>query len=135
MTFDDLATRFIDDSLATAAGLVNMDLRQDYRQIVLLGCGMDSRPYRCACMPGCQAIVTALQKDVEELELLHAIIDNMHQGRYYKGLNVSMSACISMFIHMICISAFICAPAHNSGPLNTSSMLSPLPGKECTLAV
>lgn len=45
-TFDDLATKFVDESLATAVGLVNMDLRQEYRQVVLLGCGMDTRPYR-----------------------------------------------------------------------------------------
>ena len=49
--FDDLATRFVDDSLATAIGLVNMDLRQEYRQVVLLGCGMDTRPYRCTEVP------------------------------------------------------------------------------------
>ncbi|KAK9798150.1 hypothetical protein WJX73_010549 [Symbiochloris irregularis] len=52
LTFDDLATRFIDDSLATAIGLMNMDLRQEYRQIVLLGCGMDSRPFRMSWPEG-----------------------------------------------------------------------------------
>lgn len=41
-----VATRYIDEQLLTALNLVNMDLKQEYRQVVLLGCGMDTRPFR-----------------------------------------------------------------------------------------
>ena len=44
---DCIATRFVDDAVLSALSIVNMDLRQDYRQAVLLGCGMDTRPFRC----------------------------------------------------------------------------------------
>lgn len=43
---DILATKFLDDMALQAVGLVNMDLGQEYRQVVLLGDGMDTRPYR-----------------------------------------------------------------------------------------
>lgn len=46
LDFDDVATAFLDHSLATAVGMVNMDLQQEYRQIVLVSCGLDTRPYR-----------------------------------------------------------------------------------------
>ena len=44
---DVLATAYIDEQLLVALGLVNMDLKQEYRQVILLGCGFDTRPYRC----------------------------------------------------------------------------------------
>ena len=44
---DCIATRFVDDAVLSALSIVNMDLQQDYRQAVLLGCGMDTRPFRC----------------------------------------------------------------------------------------
>ena len=43
---DCIATRFVDDAVLSALSIVNMDLQQDYRQAVLLGCGMDTRPFR-----------------------------------------------------------------------------------------
>ena len=43
---DVAATAFIDEQLLTALGLVNMDMKEEYRQLVLLGCGLDTRPYR-----------------------------------------------------------------------------------------
>ena len=48
ITEDDVAVRFVDDAVLSALSLVNMDLRQEYRQAVLLGCGLDSRPFRCS---------------------------------------------------------------------------------------
>ena len=42
--------RFVDDAVLSALSLVNMENNQEYRQAVLLGCGLDSRPYRCALM-------------------------------------------------------------------------------------
>jgi len=45
---DVAATAFIDEQLLTALGLVNMDMDEEYRQVVLLGCGLDTRPYRSA---------------------------------------------------------------------------------------
>ena len=44
---DAVATRYIDEQLLKGLSLVNMDLKQEYRQVVLVGCGMDTRPYRC----------------------------------------------------------------------------------------
>ena len=44
--FDIAATKFVDEQMLTAVGLVNMDMKEEYRQVVLLGCGMDTRPYR-----------------------------------------------------------------------------------------
>lgn len=44
--FDDTATAFLDEQLLTAVSLVNMDLEQETRQVVLVGCGLDTRPYR-----------------------------------------------------------------------------------------
>lgn len=47
---DAIATHYIDGQLLTALGIVNMDLRQEYRQAVLLGPGLDTRPHRRACL-------------------------------------------------------------------------------------
>lgn len=44
--FDNIATAFMDEQLLQAINLVNMDLEQETRQVVLLGCGLDTRPYR-----------------------------------------------------------------------------------------
>ncbi|CAL8470654.1 g10196 [Coccomyxa elongata] len=44
--FDNIATAFMDEQLLKAINLVNMDLEQETRQVVLLGCGLDTRPYR-----------------------------------------------------------------------------------------
>ncbi len=44
--FDNLATAFLDDQLLEVINLVNMDLDQETRQVVLVGCGLDTRPYR-----------------------------------------------------------------------------------------
>jgi hypothetical protein len=44
--FDDIATAFLDEQLLTAVQMVNMDLEQETRQVVLVGCGLDTRPYR-----------------------------------------------------------------------------------------
>ncbi|KAK9819621.1 hypothetical protein WJX72_000343 [[Myrmecia] bisecta] len=49
---DEVATAFLDRQLLTAVSLVNMDLRQEYRQVVLVGCGMDTRPFRLVWPPG-----------------------------------------------------------------------------------
>lgn len=51
--FDDVATAFFDTQLQEAVQLINMDLQQETRQVVLLGCGLDTRPCRCLipCIP------------------------------------------------------------------------------------
>ncbi|KAK9838883.1 hypothetical protein WJX74_005154 [Apatococcus lobatus] len=46
LPWDTVATRFLDDQLSQGIDIVNMELEEDYRQVVLLGCGMDTRPYR-----------------------------------------------------------------------------------------
>ena len=45
-SFDNVATAFLDNQLLEAINLVNMDLDQETRQVVLVGCGLDTRPYR-----------------------------------------------------------------------------------------
>jgi hypothetical protein len=48
------ATAVIDEQLLTALGLVNMEnmrMKEEYRQVVLLGCGLDTRPFRCCPHP------------------------------------------------------------------------------------
>lgn len=40
------AISFLDDQLLQAVDIVNMDLKKEYQQVVLLGCGFDSRPFR-----------------------------------------------------------------------------------------
>lgn len=37
---------FLDEQLLQAVDIANMDLRQEYQQVVLLGCGFDTRPFR-----------------------------------------------------------------------------------------
>ena len=49
--FDNLATALLDTKLLEAVQLINMDLKQETRQVVLLGCGLDSRPHRHAEHP------------------------------------------------------------------------------------
>ena len=49
--FDDHATAVFDAQLLEAVELVNMDLKQQTRQVVLLGCGLDTRPYRHVSSP------------------------------------------------------------------------------------
>ena len=49
--FDDTATAVFDAQLLEAIELVNMDLKQQTRQVVLLGCGLDTRPYRHVFSP------------------------------------------------------------------------------------
>lgn len=44
---DVAATAYIDQQVLTALDLVDLDLKKEYRQVVLLGCGFDTRPYRC----------------------------------------------------------------------------------------
>ena len=44
--FDNLATALLDTKLLEAVQLVNMDLQQETRQVVLVGCGLDTRPHR-----------------------------------------------------------------------------------------
>ena len=56
---DILATKFLDDMALQAVGLVNMDLGQEYRQVVLLGDGMDTRPYRLPWPAGTVLYVVA----------------------------------------------------------------------------
>ena len=46
--FDHLATALLDTRLLEAVQLINMDLKQETRQVVLLGCGLDTRPHRHA---------------------------------------------------------------------------------------
>lgn len=43
---DAAATAYLDEQLLRGVDIVNMDIRQEYRQVVLLGCGMDTRPFR-----------------------------------------------------------------------------------------
>ena len=50
-SLDDLATAIFDSQLLEAVQLINMDLKQETRQVVLLGCGLDSRPHRHAEQP------------------------------------------------------------------------------------
>ena len=44
--FDDMATAFLDEQLLTAIDTVDMQLQQEVRQIVMVGCGLDTRPFR-----------------------------------------------------------------------------------------
>ncbi|CAL5220268.1 g2249 [Coccomyxa viridis] len=44
--FDNLATALLDTRLLEAVQLINMDLEQETRQVILLGCGLDTRPHR-----------------------------------------------------------------------------------------
>ena len=46
--FDDITTAFLDEQLLTAIDTVDMQLKQEVRQIVLVGCGLDTRPFRSA---------------------------------------------------------------------------------------
>jgi O-methyltransferase involved in polyketide biosynthesis len=43
---DLLVTRFFDEQALGAAGLANVSRNQDYNQVVLVGDGMDTRPFR-----------------------------------------------------------------------------------------
>ena len=45
-SFDDIATAFLDERLLEALDNVDMELKQETRQVVLLGCGLDTRPHR-----------------------------------------------------------------------------------------
>ena len=49
--FDNLATALLDTKLLEAVQLINMDLKQETRQVILLGCGLDTRPHRYADLP------------------------------------------------------------------------------------
>lgn len=41
-----IATAFLDDQLLRLATMMNMDIQQGYQQIVLVGPGLDTRPFR-----------------------------------------------------------------------------------------
>lgn len=43
---DALVARFLDEQLLKAVSLVNMDRKQEYNQVVLVGDAMDTRPFR-----------------------------------------------------------------------------------------
>jgi hypothetical protein len=47
-----LATAFLDQQLLRWASMVNVDLKQGYQQVVLVGPGLDTRPFRSAAIPG-----------------------------------------------------------------------------------
>lgn len=75
--FDNLATALLDVKLLEAVQLINMDLKQETRQVVLLGCGLDTRPHRHAYRPNhphfvclhspnmCACILTLLHKPLQ----------------------------------------------------------------------
>ena len=44
--FHDAATAFLDEQLLTAVDTVDMHLKQETCQVVLVGCGLDTRPFR-----------------------------------------------------------------------------------------
>ncbi len=54
--FDNLATALLDTKLLEAVQLINMDLKQETRQVILLGCGLDTRPHRYAYKPPCMRL-------------------------------------------------------------------------------
>ncbi len=55
--FDDLATAFLDQQLLAAIDSVDMQLKQEVRQVVLLGCGLDTRPFRSAFLGHCMSML------------------------------------------------------------------------------
>lgn len=87
--FDNIATAFMDEQLLQAINLVNMDLEQETRQVVLLGCGLDTRPYRLHTP---QIVVISIQT-------------------WYKQLPVSCDTSLSS-LHAICCSTM---PPYCSG--------------------
>lgn len=56
-SFDDLATAFLDQQLLAAIDTVDMQLKQEVRQVVLLGCGLDTRPFRSALLGLCMSML------------------------------------------------------------------------------
>ena len=48
--FHDAATAFLDEQLLSTVDMVDMQLKQETRQVVLVGCGLDTRPFRCGQM-------------------------------------------------------------------------------------
>lgn len=49
---DLFTARFVDDQVLAATLLVNVNRKQDYNQVVLVGDGFDTRPFRLAWPPG-----------------------------------------------------------------------------------
>lgn len=75
MTYEDasylMSTRFLDDELIVASGMVNVNRSQDYNQVVLIGDGMCTRFYR---LPWPSGMVVYLVAPGEVHERAEAIL-------------------------------------------------------------
>lgn len=132
--YDILATKFLDDMALQAVGLVNMDLGQEYRQVVLFGDGMDTRPYR---LPWPAGTVIYMVAPPEVHDRAEAVLEQ-RDARVLRGclvkrvrvdLKVRVVYCAAMLLHPSCAhtscphthaQSWLCAPAGQPMTLATA---------------
>ncbi len=109
---DILATKFLDDMALQAVGLVNMDLGQEYRQVVLFGDGMDTRPYR---LPWPAGTVIYMVAPAEVHDRAEAVLEQ-RDARALRG-------CLVKRVR-VDLKSWLCAPAGQ--PMTLATALLPL---------
>uniref|UniRef100_A0A383WNK8 S-adenosyl-L-methionine-dependent methyltransferase n=1 Tax=Tetradesmus obliquus TaxID=3088 RepID=A0A383WNK8_TETOB len=117
---DVIATRYIDESLQNAMAATNVNSIQsgDYRQVVIIGDGMDCRPFRLPWPPGTLLFLVAPPEVHEQAEALLAAAgqqDGQQQAHVMRG-------CLLRRVSMnMAAAAAGDADASSAGPADTAA--------------